>query len=149
SCGRRDRDTASGVVAAVSLGDEHASAGGRDIDPVLGKAEDVALLDDERLPTEESDSVESAANPVDPEVAYNHHVIRSGLDHNAVGSADQRGSHLAAAAVKGDGFGNRQGAKPSWIQGVDLSAWCGLGNSAGPRLARGCPAARVNVIPHT
>src|SRR5215470_8095185 len=106
----------------------------RNVDTILGEAENVAVLHVEVLAGEEPDTVQSASNSVEPQVTQNYHIIRSRLDHDAVGSSDQHRCDLSSAAINRDGFGDRQSSVARGIERVDLAARGSLRNCAGKRL---------------
>ncbi|HZD07789.1 MAG TPA: hypothetical protein VE176_06045 [Candidatus Limnocylindrales bacterium] len=126
--------------SAVALGD---------VNPVVGEAKDIASFNEQRLASEPADAIDSGANAVEPEISQNHNIRRSGLDHDAVGAADQDGSDLSATAVNGDGFGDSKGAVSGWIKRVNFAAGGSLGDCARKRFAWGSAAAGVNIIAHT
>src|SRR5260221_8619182 len=122
----------------------------RNIDPVLGEAENETILHVQILTGKEPNSVESGPDTVNSEVAKNHDVgLRIGLDYDSVSAAHKHGSDLASAAVNGDGFGDGDCAEPAWIQSVNLSARGGLRDGAGESLTGSCAAARVGIVSHT
>jgi hypothetical protein len=116
---------------------------------VSGKAEDIAILNGERLTGKKPDSVDAGANAVDAEVPENHIVRRTGLDHDAVGAADENGSDLSAATVNGNAFGDGECAVTGWIKGVNFTTGGSFGDCACKRFARGSAAAGISVIAYT
>jgi hypothetical protein len=55
----------------------------------LGEAEDEAILDVEIFAGEEADAVKPAPDPIESQVSENHYIAWAGLDHDAIGPANQ------------------------------------------------------------
>src|SRR5262249_49403058 len=118
----------------------------RDVDSIVGETEDFAVLHKEGFTSQKPDAIDSASDTVDPEIPQDHHVRRSGLDNDAVGTANQYRGHLASAAVNCNSLGDSDRAVAGRIQGVNLTAQGGLGDGAGKSLAWCCAAARVGIV---
>src|SRR5437588_2499835 len=90
------------------------------------------------------------ASPVNGEVSQNHdgsRRISRHVDYHTIGAAaENRAEARAGSAVNREGFSNGDGTEATWIQNVNLSAFCGLGNRSRKGLARRGAAAWVNVV---
>jgi hypothetical protein len=115
------------IVCKGGLADEYATTGARcDVDCCRGKAENLAIFNDDACATQKSDAVDAGADAVEAQIAKRHCVISSRLDDNAIRSGYQNRCHLTATAVDGNRLGYGEGAKSTRIESVNFATGRGL-----------------------
>src|SRR6266404_875456 len=98
----------------------------RDVDAVLGEAENEAILDFQVLAGDELDAVQSGADSVNPHITQGHHIVRAGSHNNSIGSGNQYGPNLPSATIQSNGLCDGYSAESTWIQSINFTARGGL-----------------------
>src|SRR5262249_55149482 len=124
------------------IDDEHSPAGKTDS---IGKAVDYRLSDVDGAGLGDVDASHSRAAAFDIQAAQVDDDAGPD-DIDAVDARAQNAAHPSLLTVDCDRFCNRHRAKAARIQTVDDSAYCGLGDSTGKRLAGRRAAARIGIV---